>query len=437
MRKRHERSPDEPGGQKPGGDGGLARQAVAIGVVADASRRHEVKVETGGRCRPHQATRHAASAADDELTRLRRLRGGNEPADAVAAAGRSDLATEVDDELALPLQIGRRNGGGVGRPRGWRGGPVARRVDEVDANEAGVESVGQPGGAPHGGIGGRPTVEGHGHRRCVLVRHRRHRRVPADTIGVRLGPVGHPLEGDLAQPCEANRLELRRRRRVESLDGEQVPVSQPSTQRFGCDVDELELVGRLEQSVGHGSRRSPPDDRRGDVRQALDVSDAQRPDDIDPAAQQPFGELPTVGHAAVVGRGEVIDDRHAARWRNGRGAGRPGRRPDCGHERVESGHGLGPVVGRHRPDDDRRASGGPAGRLVEQRARRPGTGRHADVQPEPAAPRRPACRSGTVTRRAIAGVDLPRFPQEVVASAGTIATLVMRWVGNASSRRTK
>ncbi|CNZ13034.1 Uncharacterised protein [Mycobacterium tuberculosis] len=66
----------------------------------------------------------------------------------------------------------------------------------------------------------------------------------------RINLVGQPQQRDLAQRGQIARAEVVRQRGIDPFGCIDVAVSKPAPQRFRCDVDQLDLIGRADDLVG-------------------------------------------------------------------------------------------------------------------------------------------------------------------------------------------
>ena len=96
-------------------------------------------------------------------------------------------------------------------------------------------------------------------------------------------------------------------------------LAQALEQLVGRQIDELDLVGRVEHRVGHGLAHDDAGDLRDDVVQALDVLDVERRVDVDPGVEQLLDVLPAlrVPRACGVRVRELVDQEQARLAREG------------------------------------------------------------------------------------------------------------------------
>ena len=79
-------------------------------------------------------------------------------------------------------------------------------------------------------------------------------------------------------------------------------LPQALEQVVGRQVDQLDLVGSLEDRVGHGLAHGDAGDLRDDVVQALEVLDVERRVDVDAGVEQLLDVLPALGVARARAR---------------------------------------------------------------------------------------------------------------------------------------
>ncbi len=94
--------------------------------------------------------------------------------------------------------------------------------------------------------------------------------------------------------------------------GMQPSVREPTTQGLRGDVDQLQLLGLVQQPVGDNLPGTATGDLLDDVRQGGDAADVERGDHIDTRLEQFLGILPAVGMPGPRGivPGQVVDQDH-------------------------------------------------------------------------------------------------------------------------------
>ena len=128
----------------------------------------------------------------------------------------------------------------------------------------------------------------------------------------RVDLVGEPQQRQLAQRGQVALAEVVGQRGVDPLGRVDVAVGEPAPQRFRRDVDELDLVGRADDLVGHLLLLLDAGDLGDDVVEALEVLDVDGRDDGDAGVEQLLDVLPAFGVLAArgVGVGELVDEHH-------------------------------------------------------------------------------------------------------------------------------
>ena len=145
--------------------------------------------------------------------------------------------------------------------------------------------------------------------------------------------VGDPQQRQLAQRRQVAGAEVVAERGVDLVGGVDVAVGQPSTQRLGRHVDELDLVGGPHDAVGNGLALADPGDPLDDVVERVEVLDVDGGDDVDAGGEQLVDVLPplVVARPGGVGVGELVDQDQlgpaAPGWR--RGPSRSSALPRC------------------------------------------------------------------------------------------------------------
>ncbi len=121
--------------------------------------------------------------------------------------------------------------------------------------------------------------------------------------------LGHATQGQLAQSDQVPLFEEafdRAARLVRQVD---FPLAQALDQVVGGKIDQLDLVGRIEDHVGNRLANDHARDLRHDVVQALQVLNVERGVNVDAGLAQPLDILPALGmrHAGRVGVGQLVD----------------------------------------------------------------------------------------------------------------------------------
>jgi len=203
--------------------------------------------------------------------------------------------------------------------------------------------------------------------------------------------VGQPEQGQLAQGGEVAGPEVVGEGRVDPGRRVDVAVSHPSPQRLRRHVDQLDLVSRPHDVVGHGLALHDAGDRLDDVVQRLEVLDVDRGDDVDAGGEQHLDVLPPLrpGGAGSVGVGQLVDEgdlRAAGEHRvdvelvEGRASVLD---RSAWHELETLGLGAGEraTVGLQKADDDIGAPVGPSVRLREHGNGLPDARGGAEIDP--------------------------------------------------------
>ena len=143
----------------------------------------------------------------------------------------------------------------------------------------------------------------------------RAQRVEHDRLPPRLDVLGHLAQRQLAQRGQPIGAEEVVERRLRALPRVHLARADPLLERLGGEVDEHDLVGRLEDAVGE--RLAHTDVRQlGDgVVEALEVLDVDRRDDVDPGREHLVDVLPALVVAGLgqVRMGELVDQRELGR----------------------------------------------------------------------------------------------------------------------------
>ncbi len=104
--------------------------------------------------------------------------------------------------------------------------------------------------------------------------------------------VRQPQQGELSESRQVARTEVVAHRRVDSLGRVDVAVRQTPTDRFGCHVDQFELIGVADDLVGDRLALSRAGDAGDDVVQRFEVLDVHGRDHVDAGVEQLFDVLP-------------------------------------------------------------------------------------------------------------------------------------------------
>ena len=122
--------------------------------------------------------------------------------------------------------------------------------------------------------------------------------------------VGQPEQGQLAQGGEVADPEVVAERGVDLLRRVDVAVRHPAAQRLRGHVDQLDLVGRADDLVGHGLPLGDAGDLLDDVVERLQVLDVDRGQHGDAGVEQLLDVLPALGVAGAghVGVRQLVDE---------------------------------------------------------------------------------------------------------------------------------
>ena len=231
--------------------------------------------------------------------------------------------------------------------------------------------------------------------------------------------VGQPEQGELAQRGQVPGAEVVGQRRVDLLRRVDVPVRHPAAQRLGRHVDQLDLVGRADDRVGHGFPLRHAGDLLDHVVEGFQVLDVDRGDHVDPGVEQFLDVLP----ALLVARPGHVGVRELVHQGDLRAAGehrvhvhllerRPAvlqRGPGHDLQAVEQRAGLRAPVRLGEPHHDVGAAFGPAVPLAEH-----GVGlAHArrGTQVDPQRPR--SGRAGASRAPSLSAMFLLRVPRQL------------------------
>ena len=214
-------------------------------------------------------------------------------------------------------------------------------------------------------------------------------------LHVRVDVLGGAAQGELAQGQQvpaAEEVAHRLGRAVRHVD---LSLGQALQQLLGREVDELHLVGGVEEAVGHRLAHLDPGDAMDEVVEALDVLDVERGVDVDARLQELVDVLPPlrVAPSGRVGVGQLVQQEQARLPRE-RGVevellelhpavlDLPRRQP---LEPFGKGGGLGAAVGLDPPDHDVDAFRAPGARGLEHGVGLADARRRAEEDLEPAA----------------------------------------------------
>ncbi len=140
---------------------------------------------------------------------------------------------------------------------------------------------------------------------------RRCRALPV-ALHLRVDPLGGPAQRQLAQGDQVALAEEAVDRPRRLLGHVDLALAQALEQLLGRQVDQLDLVGVLEERVGHGLAHGDAGDLLDDVVEALEVLDVERGVDVDAGVEQLLDVLPALGvaRAGGVGVGQLVDQEH-------------------------------------------------------------------------------------------------------------------------------
>ena len=233
--------------------------------------------------------------------------------------------------------------------------------------------------------------------------------------------VGQPEQCEFPQGREVADPEVAGEGSVDLVGGVDVAVGHPPPERFGCHVDQLDLVGGPDDVVGDRVSLGEAGDLLDNVGQRLEVLDVERADHVQPAVQQCDDVLPSVwvSRRGWVGPGEVVDqnDLRCALEYGVNVEHAPRRRQPLNscEEVLDRWSSVGLDGGR----DDACPALGPAPRLAQHRVGLAHPGSGAQVEAETTAPsllghdthcRCTGTRRGQVSRRiSCRGLDAVRL----------------------------
>ncbi len=124
-------------------------------------------------------------------------------------------------------------------------------------------------------------------------------------------PLGGAPQRQLAQGGEVARREEVAQRPLGLARHVDLALAQPLDQVGGREVDRLDVVGAVEDGIGHGFAHADAGDLRHHGVEALDVLDVQRRVDVDAGREQLGDVAVALGVAAALGVavGELVDER--------------------------------------------------------------------------------------------------------------------------------
>ncbi len=314
--------------------------------------------------------------------------------------------------------------------RGHAGQAVA--ADDVDHHQLGAGLRRDPRCPAHQGFRLRPAGDGDDDALarlpgvgdlvlCAVLRQR----------GVDL--VGQPEQRQFAQRGEVAAAEVVGQRGVDALGRVDVAVGEPAPQRLRRDVDQLDLVGRAHDLVGHLLLLLDAGDLGDDVVEALQVLDVDRGDDGDArrraAPRRPASAWGSCCPGCWCGRvrrpappagGAPARRRRRVRRSCCRGSRCSLRRDDL--DAVEQLGGLLAAVGLHHGGHHVGAAFQPAVRLAEHRERLADAGSRAEVDAQ-----LPALRASPVGRRLTRPASHVHHPPRQASALGWI--LLVQFAG--------
>jgi hypothetical protein len=127
-----------------------------------------------------------------------------------------------------------------------------------------------------------------------------------------LHAIGEPQQRQFAKRAEIAYAKIVRQRRVNLVGGIDVAVGHPPPQRFGRDVDELNLLGLANDAVGNCLLLGDAGDLFDHVIDRFQVLDVDRRNDIDAGLQQLLDVLPAlfVLRPGSIRMSEFVDESH-------------------------------------------------------------------------------------------------------------------------------
>ena len=295
---------------------GAGRQRHVQQPVGRAGRRRRVArrrhLDRQARAAAHQRVDHRAVAqleparaprlADHDPRGVARAREGQDLLDHRTARHRHHLGAELGGQ---PHRLGE-----VG-VLGLRQGGVTVGLD-IERDQLGLEPVGGALGGAHGVGGTGAGIEADDH--ALAGRPRAGDGVLAHVAQhLVVDPLGGAPQRQLAQRREVARREIVAQRALRLLADIDLALAQPRHQVGRREVDQLDLVGGVDDAVGHGLAHADAGDARDHVVQALDVLDVQGRVDVDAGRQQLLDVEIALGMPAArgVGVGELVDQHRA------------------------------------------------------------------------------------------------------------------------------
>ena len=190
---------------------------------------------------------------------------------------------------------------------GFRQGGVAVGLD-IERDQLGIEPVGGALGGAHGVGGARAGIEADDH--ALAGRPRAGDGVLAHVAHhLVVDPLGGAPQRQLAQRRQVAGREIVAQRALGLLADIDLALAQAGHQVGRREVDQLDLVGGVDDPVGHGLAHADAGDAGDHVVQALDVLDVHGRVDVDAGRQQLLDVEIALGMAAAlgVGVGELVD----------------------------------------------------------------------------------------------------------------------------------
>ena len=122
-------------------------------------------------------------------------------------------------------------------------------------------------------------------------------------------PLRGAAQRELAQRGQIAGLEIVANRTLRLVRDVDLAFVQPLDQVVRGEIDDLDVVGLVENAVGHGLAHPNAGDARDDVVDALDMLDVERGEDVDAGGDQLFDVEIALGVAASgrVGVGQFVD----------------------------------------------------------------------------------------------------------------------------------